>query len=153
MPVTTKRIEVPSEPGLTVTIRKLSYWQVKKAKDAKQAEVVAQQGGSGVAIQEVLSKLTPETIAAIQAARNSLVTQDPASFYDMSMTLHVGIVAWSYPEEVDAANIDEFLGLDEADFIFRAIVAYSERTPDEKKGSSDGSVPISEPATGSGPQS
>ena len=138
MPIITKEIEVPSEPGLRVTIRRLSYWQVKQAKSARLNEVLAM-SGQAAQFRDMVTAMNPEVI---EAARTT-VAEDPTQGYDVQTSLHAGIVAWSYPEDPKASNIDDLLGVEEADFIFREIVALTERSADEKKGWLPSCEPIS----------
>lgn len=138
MPIVTKEIEVPSEPGLRVTIRKLSYWQVKQAKDARFAEVRGL-AKDAAGFREMFGSLNPEVVEAARARAED----DPSQSYDVQATLHAGIVAWSYPEDPKASNIDDLLAPEPADFIFREIIAFTERSADEKKGSVPSSVAVS----------
>lgn len=149
MPIVTKEIEVPSEPGLRVTIRKLSYWQAKQAKDARFAEVRGL-AKDAAGFREMLGSLNPELVQAARARAED----DPSQAYDMQATLHAGIVAWNYPEDPKASNIDDLLAPDPAEFIFREIVAFTERSADEKKDSAPSSEPtLSLAALEDGPSS
>ncbi len=141
MPVVTKEIEVPSEPGLRVTIRKLSYYQVKQAQKARLTEVMAQ-ARDAAEFRDLLTDINPEVVEEARAKAQD----DPTQAYDMQATLHAGIVAWSYPEDAKASNIDDLLALEPADFIFREIIAFTERPADEKKGSVMPSEVTSAPA-------
>ena len=136
MPIITKEIEVPSEPGLRVTIRKLSYWQVKQAKAARLNEVLAM-SGQAAQFRDMVTAINPEII---EVARTAL-TENASQGYDMQKTLHAGIVAWSYPEDPKPSNIDDLLAPEPAEFIFREIVAFTERSADEKKDSAPSSEP------------
>lgn len=157
MPVITKVVEVPGDDGLRVTIRKLSYWQVRNAKKAFLEDAI-EQGRMMGDLQEKFAEARRK--ANEDAARQAVergeplppkVEDDPATFYDQRLTLHYGIVAWSYAEEVSDANIDDLLGPSEADFIHAEIVAFTERSADEKKGSAEPSPRISELAEARGP--
>jgi hypothetical protein len=126
---------------LRVTIRKLSYLQVKNAQSARLTEVMAR-SREAAEFRDLLTGINPEVIEEARAKAQD----DPAQSYDVQMTLHAGIVAWSYPEPLSTANIDDLLAPGPADFIFREIIAFTERSPDEKKGSAPSSEVISAPA-------
>lgn len=128
MPIATKEIEVPCEPGLRITIRKLSYWQVKEAQRARLSEVMAM-AREVRDFQDLIATANPEMVEAARARSDA----NPADSFDMQKTLHFGIVAWSYPEDVKASTIDDLLAPDAAEFIFREIIAFSTRPVDEKK--------------------
>lgn len=155
MPVITKELEVPSEPGLRVTIRRLSYWHVRQAKRAFVSDAIAQ----GKEIGDLQERIDAAQRRAEEEKKVRGILEepapamDPSAIYDVRTTLHHGIVGWSYPEEVTAANIDELIGEPEADFIFKEIVAYSERSAAERKGWGALSAPTSESVAAPGRES
>lgn len=161
MPIITKSLSVPtiSENGspttLSVTIRRLSYWHVRQAKKAFISEAIAQGKEIGD-LQDRIDKAQKKADEE-RRVRNILeepaTAPDPASMYDKATTLHCGIVTWSYPEEVTVANIDDILGEPESDFIFKEIVAFSERTAAERKDLGALSAPTLESATAPGQES
>lgn len=143
MPIITKQIDVPTEDGaLSVTIRKLSYFQVRRAKDARLSEVIAR--GKEMADLRDL---------AAEARQQAPAEMPIEASYDQAETLHAGIVGWSFIEPPSASNIDDLLGPAEADAIFHEIVVFSERPAAEKKDFGASLPQPSEAPAAAGPES
>ncbi len=125
----TKTIEIPNEPGVTVTIRKLSHGQMQEARVARQA-----------ALAPMISALgdfkLPDNIEELQEAIAE--TKTPARQYDRATVLRRGVTAWSYDYPKSDENVD---GQDEAwaEFVFDEIMAFSLRSAEEGEASAVGS--------------
>jgi hypothetical protein len=119
---TTVTLEIPFDPGQTVTIRKLAGRHLQRAHDADlMASLDTMKRMGGVSVQKELQALGDD------ATRDKLVeTQraDPMSGYDLTTLLVCGITAWSYPDPVTPERIDD-LDEEAAAFLGRAILKLS----------------------------
>ena len=117
----TDTLEIPNEPGTTITIRMLSHGALKKARDTRLYELARMLGGIK------LPTTSPEEERADKEAADKEEEEDPLVGYDITTVLHKGIKSWSYPEKCNPETIDE---LDDktADFVAKAIIKLSQRT-------------------------
>lgn len=121
----TKTLQHPTEPGVTVTIRMLSHYQVAMAED-RRFDAIAKKA---VAVKDLAitdAGRTPEERA--QAAKEA---EKPENRLDRTTVLECGITSWSYSEALPDAIAD--LDEDTAAWLFREIIDFSFRRPDEKK--------------------
>jgi hypothetical protein len=90
-------LEVPADPGQTVTIRKLTGLEVDAAQEAHLKGIVAGKSARGwsAAFQRVLNKSVSATDEDARA-----VLADPLTGYDRITIVRAGLVAWSYPQPV-----------------------------------------------------
>lgn len=126
----TKTIEIPGEPGVTVTIRKLSHHQLMMATDDNVDRVIDK------------FKKMGESVAHLPDRGDDSEAQLPTNKYNHATVLRCGVTGWSYPDECNEANI---LDQDEAwaDFVFDEILALSLRSKDEGEASGSDSPPTS----------
>lgn len=130
----TETVALPSDPSVTVTIRKLSWLQrkdaMKQSQHASSRELVAMGGAEFMRVIRELDPPKADTpqAAAPAAAVAAVVPSDPV---DLAMATHdpltvlvCGIKAWSAPEPVTRETVSD---LDEADaeFLARAILRLS----------------------------
>ena len=118
----TQVIQHPDEPGVSFTLRKLSYSQCEEAEEVKREKAL----GIMKSLQGIeLPQSTPDSMAE---ARN------PANKYDRATVLKYGITAWSYDAPCDEANKAD---LDEstASWLFSAIIVHSVRSAEEGEAS------------------
>ena len=156
VPIVKKPIEVPSYDAdgnrttMKITIRKLSYWQAQQAKKAFISDAIATSIEMADLREQIQKERREEEERKQREALNNgkplPVAEEPdvAAQYDRRQTLHFGIIEWDLTDELSNDNIDDILGEDEAEFIFRAIIALSERSAAEKKVSDVPSAQTSE---------
>lgn len=119
-------IEHPDEPGVTFTVRRLSYRMLEEAEDAKRDKALGMMKSlDGI----TLPDSTPE-----QQAENERKARSPENKYDRATVLRHGITAWTYGEPCDEANKAD---LDDktANWLFAVIIKQSTRSADEGEGS------------------
>ncbi len=133
-----RTIEIPHEPGATITIRKLSHHQLMMAQDTMQDRALERFGR----VADVAQKL-PQTADDRDRARE--LAENPENKYDRRTVLRAGITAWTYAEPPDEATIDD-LDEDTAEWAFQEIMAFSVRSAAEGKVSASASPPTSDPA-------
>lgn len=132
----TDTIEIPHEPGNTVTIRKLSHHQLMMSVDATVDDALGQMKKLG-------DVKLPEPDEETKRKRAEAV-EDPRNKYHRHKILEYGITAWAGPNyEGDAVTQGTRDDLDEttALFLFDAIIAFSVRKPDDVKTFANGSEP------------
>lgn len=139
----TKTIEIPNEPGQTITIRKLSHYQLMMAVDAMEDRSLSRFGK----IADVAQRL-PQSADERDRARAE--AEKPENKYERATVLRAGITAWTYAEPVSETTIDD-LDEETAAWAFGEIMALSVRSIDEKKASASVSPPSTDPAAGAGP--
>lgn len=130
----TQTIDHPDEPGVSFTLRRLSYAQVEEAADAKRDKLLGVlKSLDGVTLPES----TPE-----QKAANEQQANNPEQKYDRATVLRHGITAWTYDAPCTPENIAD---LDEstASWLFAAIIVHSVRSADEGEASASASPAIS----------
>ena len=128
----TKELEIPHEPGETITIRKLSWKQLANARKERQEAVFATVKAMGG---EVLSALPSRCSKGCGEEKHQGACPppeeradpsgvDPTNEYDHGTLLQTGIVSWSYEKPANVGNIDD---LDEvtAKWAVAEIVAYN----------------------------
>lgn len=111
-------VQIPHEPGESMTFRKLGWKQLQKARDLRSREGL-----------ETLKAMGPEMQRAMADAQNTGATEaalrDPANRYDRATLLQAGIVRWSYREKCNPANIDALDPMT-AEWAFRELVALND---------------------------
>lgn len=119
---TTKRLDVPHEPGQWVEIRKLNWRALREASQVQQREASAYLQQLGDLARPTVDAITPEQIRAYHAS--------PTAGFDPATLLRRGIVAWSYSEKPTAEQIDD---LDEplADWLVLQIALLARPPRDE----------------------
>lgn len=132
-----ERVDIPHEPGQWMTIRGLSWWQLKEA-----ADVLAAEG------RRQLRDYGPETLTALREARQRddipqairEAMRDPLTDYDRATVLRYGIVGWSYSDDSGDELAARTVDLDEDTAVWAAheIIDRS-RLSDEKRGKSNAS--------------
>lgn len=119
----------------TITIRKLSFSKLDRARDERQlksATTIKTYGG------EVLKVLRDESTAdlaeRLKARREDPETARKARYldYDRTTVLHEGIVKWSYDEPLNEENIND-LDDGDAQITFEAIIDLSAPPPEVQK--------------------
>lgn len=115
----TKTLEIPHEPGQTMTLRMLSWRQLSEAREKRSAKVL-----------KGLRDMGGELLRELQSADRKEIAEaaaDPLNDYDQATLLHTGITAWSYETPVSAESIDQ---LDEqtAEWAAREIVGLHQRS-------------------------
>lgn len=114
----------------TVTIRKLSHYQLMMSEDATIDDALDK-------MRRVGDVKLPEADADTKARREA-EAQKPENKYNRAKILEYGIVAWSYGEPLDEEHRRD---LDEpsAAWLFDEILAFSIRAADEVKASANAS--------------
>jgi len=93
-------VAVPTDPGQTVTFRKLTGLEVEHAQSEHLKGIIAGRSARGwsQAFQRVLAKGATDADAAAAIA-------DPLVGYDRLSIVRAGLVDWSYPLPVQAQSI------------------------------------------------
>jgi hypothetical protein len=116
----TNTVTLPSDPSVTVTIRKLSWLQRQAAQQesqAKSSRALIAMGGA--AVLEELRKMDTGAEAPKAPAH-----ADPLLTHDQLTVLVSGIKAWSVPEPVTREHIEDLEPAD-AEHLARAILELS----------------------------
>ena len=118
-----------------VTIRKLSFSALDRARDARQlrsAETIRAHGGEVFKV--LRSESTADLAEQLKARRENPEVARRARYqeYDRASVLHNGIVAWSFDEPVDQGHIDD-LDEDIAQRLHEEIIDLSAPPPEEAK--------------------
>lgn len=132
----TKTLELPFDPGQTITIRKLPGRHLEAAgRERVFARMDAMRRMGGPQFQKELQAAIAAEEREAEAAGQApapVVTPDPAPAdplldYDKYALLAHGVVAWSYPEPVKPELIDD-LESDAAEWIAREILRLTKPT-------------------------
>lgn len=109
----TKSIEIPQDPGQSVTIRKLAPKHLRAAREARQAadfEETKRQIAITQALGDEILKAVTETKSAREES-GAARTVDPLVAYDVTALCVSAIKAWSYadvkPTPETIADLDE----------------------------------------------
>jgi len=131
----TQTLELPHEPGTTITVRMLSGEQLKAARQVK----VKQSLQTIVDLQGL--DLTQLQTAAAESAKD--LEADPLAEYDVRTLVHAAVVAWSYAEPVTPENVS---ALDEVtqDYIAREAIPATRSEADRKNGRASGTPRLTE---------
>jgi len=140
---TTKDVALPSDPAVTVTIKKLSWLQREDArKQSQQASsrdlvsmggaeflrVIKEMEQGGAPVSAAVGETTDPTDRGVVADVSAVVPADPIdkalATHDMLTVLVCGIKAWSDPAPVNKASIAD-LEPDDAEFLAREILRLS----------------------------
>ena len=126
--LTTKVVDLPFDAPNTVTIRKLSGSQIRKARRAEMLEsldFVARLGGLK-AFQKELDSLgdQKEIDDAVKKEREKL-----AQGFDRDRILQYGVVAWTYAEPITEETLME-LTEEASDFLVHEILALTKPRED-----------------------
>lgn len=119
------RLDIPHEDGQWVEIRRLSWRELDKAREAQQVRAMSAMKSMGGDVLEALRG------AQSDGARDAR-QQSPQLVYDRATVLHAGLVAWSYDEKVTPEHIDQ-LDPVTADWLFRQIVEQHAESDETKK--------------------
>ena len=87
----TKTVEVPGDPGQSLTIRMVAWTTLDKAKDIRTRELAAQFAAMGDAVDRLQSN----------GEKPDRLLQ-----FDKFTLLKHGIVAWSYPDELNIERLE-----------------------------------------------
>jgi len=117
----TTTLKIPHEPGVTVTIRKLSHHQLMMAADAKTDRVTDKAARLGSTIAH-LPDPKPEDRARQEA--------DPSNKYDRMVVLKAGVTGWSYAEACDEGHLSD-LDEETASWLFGELIGFSVRGQSE----------------------
>lgn len=145
----TKEVPVPSDPSITVTIRRLSWLQLEQAqKAAKKARQKIDLGGVDVPetiVEDMVSRILAKSVgtsADDDRPASAAVEPDLLRTHDQLTVLQCGVKAWSVPEPVDRAHLED-LDPGDAEALARAILALSApRSEADRKNGSSGSIGI-----------
>lgn len=99
----TTTLPIPGEPGQTMTLRQLGWRQLAEAEEMRSATVLRNLKNMGGELLRDLQNINREQVDAEAAAET---TVDPLAKYDQATILKAGIANWSYPEKLNAENID-----------------------------------------------
>lgn len=126
----TQTIDHPDEPGVSFTLRKLSYAQVEAAADAKRDKLLS--------VMRSLDGVTLPESTSEQRAEQQRQADNPELKYDRATVLRHGITAWTYDAPCTPLNIAD---LDEstASWLFAAIIVHSVRSAEEGEASASAS--------------
>jgi hypothetical protein len=109
----TDTIDIPHDPGQSVTIRKLAPRHLEMAAKAQQLKAIGDlKEMGGPAFMKELQGLSDEQRKAVT---------DPMQRYDRLTLIAKGVTAWTYPEERIAENFED-LDDQTAEFIARAVL-------------------------------
>lgn len=120
----TKPVPLPSDPSVTVTIRKLSWLQRQEARKVSQRESVkalAEMGGPA-AMKAFMEPTGGETVKAEPAAPDQFLLHDTMS------VLVAGVKSWTCDEPVSRETLAD-LSEEDAEGLARAILALSLPSP------------------------
>lgn len=117
----TERLEVPGEPDQWIEIRKLSWHDLKKAREARQDNVLGTLRTMGGDVVKSLPGRCRECgeekhdgDCPPPEERKDASAADPTNEYDQETILHAGVVSWSYEPALTKENrIARINGLDE----------------------------------------
>lgn len=132
----TKVVALPSDPSVSVTIRKLSFLQQRGAQQISQQEsarnLIAMGGAAFMDEWAKFSKPDPAAAPVVEAPRDPLLT------HDLLTVLVSGVAAWSVAASVNKETLAD-LGQDDAEFLAREILALSAPRTEAERG--NGSAP------------
>lgn len=126
----TDTVEIPHDPGQSVTFRKLAPKHLRAAREAAQAAVFEEAKRS----MELAQVFSGDVIKALTERKDgekdgdekpaSKTAQDPLLLYDAAVLCESGIKSWTYQEKPTRATIED---LDEptVEHIARAILKLS----------------------------
>lgn len=138
----TDTLEIPHEPGETITIRKLAWKALDAAKKARRKDTFSDVKEMGADVLAALPSRCSKGCGEekhkgkcppVEDRVDTDAAKDPTGEYDQDMILHSGITDWSYDKACNAANIDD---LDEptAKWAFEEIIKFNTApTEDEQK--------------------
>ena len=118
----TQDVPLVSDPSITVTVRKLSWLQLKSARQAsvrESAKGLADMGGA-----TFVREMRELNATADHNDTDDTATPDPLTQYDMHTVLVCGVRAWTSPAAVTPEALDD-LELSDAEGLARAILALS----------------------------
>jgi hypothetical protein len=122
----TRLVEIPHEPGETMTLRILPWKKLQEAAREQQTVAIHRMRDMGGELAATIQKARQE-----QAQSAQPVEADPLLDYDRATLLRAGIVGWTYEVPVSPEAIDD---LDEvtADWAAREILRPSLRSEEER---------------------
>lgn len=130
--IVTETIGVPGEPG-TVTIRKLTPKQLKKAAKARARELMAdwreqvdQTREMAPLIKEIRDIFADGTqLEKAKADTDKATKADPLIMYDPLTVIQEGLVEWTYEVPLEHERVGEVLDADALEYLARAILRFS----------------------------
>lgn len=129
---TTKEVALPSDPAVTVTLKKLSWLQRedarKQSQQASSRDLVSMGGAEFMRVIKEMEQGSAAPSPDAPADVAAVVPVDPLdkalATHDMLTVLVCGIKAWTAPEPVSKALIAD-LEPDDAEFLAREILRLS----------------------------
>lgn len=136
----TRILEVPHEPGETITIRHLSARQLEEAREARVNAAIDRMRHQGAELVKVFHDAGREQLekaAGVKSEDVDAALEDPLNDYDRFTLLMHAVVDWTYEQKVPKNPFDrkELIGeLDEVtvDWLAREVLAFS--IPDRSEG-------------------
>jgi len=122
----TKDVPLPSDPSVTVTIRKLSWLQRQDAQRVSQAassKALVEMGGAAV-----LDEMRKMSALSGDDAPVSAGPADPFLTHDTLTVLVCGVKAWTVDAEITKETLSD-LGPEDAEGLAREILALSVPSP------------------------
>lgn len=101
----TKVLEVPGEPGQTITIRKLAPKHLEAAQKAQQRAVSADlvEMGGATFIQELAAAIGTDATKTVAQATQ----RDPVLLFHVPTLIVHGVSAWTYNVAADLAHVED----------------------------------------------
>ena len=142
----TDTLEIPHEPGQTITIRKLPWKQLAKARKARKKGVFSDVKDMGADVLAALPSRCAKGCGEEKhkgdcppvEERSNLAEADPTEEFDQDTLLHAGITEWTYEKDgkgvpCNEANIND---MDEvtAKWAFAEIVKFNTAPSEEEQG-------------------
>ena len=126
----TKSIDLPTDPGESAVIRKLSHRKLADAAAAQQSQGIGFMREIGGELMQALRNADTDKIDKIQKSQEASVSN-----YHRDSLLEKGVVSWTLSPAITDANRVEVLGeLDEPTAAFLALEIFTfsrPETPDE----------------------
>ena len=111
----TQVLDVPDDPGQTITIQKLSGRAVERAQAVAAEKTISGRGFASKVAQALEAAKDGSTVAL------DAMLRDPLNGYDRATVLQAGIVAWSYDVPCRPEHIDQ-LDDERSEFVALAIL-------------------------------
>jgi hypothetical protein len=114
----TKTVTLPTDPTVTVTIKRLGFLQKQAAQKASQRKAMAdlREIGGAEFVKELNELKATDPVAVETGIKDPLVTHDTLT------VLIGGVAAWSAPDAVTKETLEQLDELD-AEFLAREILA------------------------------
>lgn len=128
-----KTLEIPHEPGESMSLRQLGWYDLQEAARARRKDAFDVQREMGRDLLTTMQQVRAELGEAIVNQASDALQQ-----YDLETLLRLGIEGWSYPEPVTEETI-RCLDPVTAEWAGRQIIGADE-TPADRKNDSGGST-------------